>query len=58
MYGTLQFNLDPEGKCTQKEIDDIISVSGLDKMIKVEEGKKPSEFMIDEGVSPGISQMI
>ena len=27
-------------------------------MIKVEEGKKPSEFMIDEGVSPGISQMI
>lgn len=60
--GTIKFNLDPEDKHPDKELDDLLVRSGLDEILKRDDKEKPlREFEVEEGgknLSDGEKQLV
>lgn len=59
--GTLRYNIDPLNKVSDERINDLLERSGLNDLVKVKDGEKTSEFMVEAGgdnLSAGQKQLV
>jgi len=59
--GTLRFNIDPLEKESDERINDLLERSGLNELVKVKDGEKTSDFMVESGgdnLSAGQKQLV
>jgi len=59
--GTLRFNVDPDNKYKDEEIDDLLERSGLGEILKYDKTKSMREFEVDENgnnLSSGEKQLV